>query len=371
MKRFLIFLVVPFILSACDLMQNNTASQSPLNTQTFTSSPSPSQKPTGTLYITATPLPPPVTATPFLPEELPLIEPENIANLQIIAEIPVKEIYNLTVSPAGIYVVTLSQHWEDRSRYMEVWNLNTGAQVYQQEKIDIPSDTFFLPGETTLVVLFPYDDHQVRNYDLPSGKIVSTLDIPFHIGALSPDGKFFAAGDRGDISTVTLYDFTTGEEISAINSVGRVSLLGFSPDGNLLVTGFSSFDHFYLRLWDVASLELITEMVDYSSPKFILDNSLAASSREGTVLLFDPKGWVPEGSIDTKDIYSNGRPRSFSKDGRILIFSDSYKTVFLDVTTGEEIFALPDYGDGLFSPNGNIVLTWCYQCNLTIWGVNP
>ena len=120
-------------------------------------------------------------------------------------------------------------------------------------------------------------------------------------------------------------------------------------------------------------MEPITEMVDYSSPKFTLDSSLAASSREGTVILFDSKGWVPHGSIDTKEIYSNGRPRSFSKDGRILIFSDSYKTVFLDVATGEEIFALPDYGDGLFSPNGNIVLTWYsrYNLNLMVWGVSP
>ena len=110
---------------------------------------------------------------------------------------------------------------------MEVWNLNTGVQVYQQEKIDIPSDTFFLPDETTLVVLFPYDDHQVRNYDLLSQEIVRTLEIPFHVGALSPDGKLFAAGsitENGDTSTITLYDFAAGKEMSTLNSIGRVGV---------------------------------------------------------------------------------------------------------------------------------------------------
>lgn len=290
------------------------------------------------------------------------------------AEIPVKEIYDLVVSPSGNYVATLSEHWEDRSRYMQVWNLNTGIQVYQQEKMDIPQGVFFLLDENMLTVLFSRDDPQVRIYDLTRGEIVRSLEIPFDKAALSPDGELLAAGsisDDGQSSTITLYDFATGEERSALKSVGQVMVLYFSPDGKHLVAGFQTNNNFRLKLWDVSSLKLVTEMVDYSSPIFTLDGNLAASQREAKIYLFDPKGWVLRGSLDNMDTYGNGKPRSFSKDGRILIGSDTYRTVFWELATGKAILTLSDYGYGLFSPAGNIVLTWCYQCNLTVWGVNP
>ena len=257
---------------------------------------------------------------------------------------------------------------------MQVWNLNTGAQVYQQEKMDIPWGLFFLPDETMLVVLFPRDDPQVRVYDLTRGEIVRSLEIPFDKGALSPDGELFAAGsitNNGESSTITFYDFATGQERSVLTSVGQVMVLYFSPDGKYLVAGFQTNNNFRLKAWEFASLKLVTEMVDYSSPVFTLDGTLAASHREAKIYLFDPKGWVLRGSFNNMDEYGSGRPQSFSKDGRILIGSDTYRTVFWEVATGKEIFARSDYGYGLFSPNGDIVLTWCYQCNLTVWGVNP
>ena len=334
---------------------------------------SPTHVPTETSFPTETPLPT-ATSTPFLPTGLTLIEPENIASLQRIAEIPVKEIYDLAISSSGNYVATLSEHWEDRSRYMQVWNLTTGLQVYQQEKMDIPGGLFFLPDENMLMVLFHRDDPPVRIFDLTRGEITRSLEIPFDKAALSPDGELFAASSitkDGESSVITLYDFATGEEKSALESVGQIMVLYFSPDGKHLVAGFQTNNNFRLKVWEVASLELVAEMVDYSSPVFTLDGDLAASQREAKIYLFDPKGWVLRGSFDNMDAYGNGRPRSFSKDGHILIGSDTYRTVFWEVATGKEIFNLSDYGYGIFSPAGNIVLTWCYQCNLAIWGVNP
>ena len=368
--KIIILLLIGIFLTSC---KYETSTQ---DIEVVTEAPLGTLTPTKTLLSTATPLPPTATPTPFLPAGLPLIDPENIASLQRIAEIPVKEIYQLTVSPAGNYVATLSTRWDDRSRYMEVWNLNTGTQVYQQEKMDIPSRLFFLPDETMLVVLFPYDEPQVRIYDLTRGEIVRTLDTAFDAGALSPDGKLFAASshsktDGAVSSTITLYDFATGKKISALNSVGQVVVLNFSPDGQLLVAGLRINLNSRDKIWKIASLELVSEMVNYSFPIFTLDSSLAASSKNGTVFLFDPKGWVSSGAFGNINAYANIRPQSFSKDGRILIGSDTYRALFWDVEKGEEIFAPPDYGFGFFSPTGKIVFTWCTQCNLTIWGVSP
>ena len=225
-----------------------------------------------------------------------------------------------------------------------------------------------------LVVLFPRDEPRVRIYNLTRGENVRTLDILLDEGALSLNGKLFVAGSiakDGESSTITLYDFATGQESSALSSVGQVMLLNFSPDGKYLVAGFQTNNNFRIKLWEIASLDLITEMANYSSPEFKLDSSLAASQRDGKIYLFAPKGWVLQGSIDNMDAYGNSKPRSFSKDGRILIGTDTNRTVFWEVATGQEIFALPDYGFGIFSPSGKIVLTWCYQCNLSVWGVNP
>jgi WD40 repeat protein len=402
MKPVLAFFLIPLFLSACALMQRSTASQppspsstfteimdesippsetltirfesSPTDTPVFTPTPSPTQKPTETAHHSATPLPPTLSPTPFLPSELHLISPENIADLQKIAEIPVKEIYQLAVSPAGNYVATLSEHWEDRSRYMQVWDLNSGAQVYQQENMDIPWGLFFLPDETSLAVLFPKDEPQIRMYDLSSGEIVRTLNIPLNVAALSPDGELFAAGSiakDGESSSIIFYDFATGQESAQLNSVGQVMVLSFSPDGKQLVAGLQTNNNFRLKIWDVASLALITELVNYSSPVYTLQGNLAASQREGKIYLFDPGGWLLRGSFDNMDEYGSGKPRSFSFDGKILIGSDTYSTVFWEPETGQEIFELPNYGDGLFSPSGKFVLTWCYQCSLAVWGVTP
>jgi len=401
-KPVLICLLIPVILSACALQRKTTTPQSlnptstiieiteeritpsatlitnieasPSPTSIISSTPSPTQKPIETAQISATPLPLTNTPTPFLPAGLSAIQPENITNLQQIAEIPVQEIYQLAVSPAGNYVATLSEHWEDRSRYMQVWDLNTGTQVYQQENMDIPWGLFFLPDKTSLAVLFPKDAPQIRIYDLSSAEIVRTLNIPFNVGALSPDGELFAAGsiaEDGESSTITFYDFATGQESAALKSVGQVMVLTISPDGKQLVAGFQTNNNFRLKVWNITSMALITELVNYSNPVYALQGNLAASQREGKIHLFDPAGWVLRSSFDDMDEYGNGKPRSFSKDGRILIGSDTYSTVFWEPATGQEIFALPDYGYGIFSPSGNIVLTWCYQCNLAVWGITP
>jgi len=306
---------------------------------------------------------------------MPLIEPENIAAIQPLAKIPNEDpfsIYELAISPMGTYVAYMAQNLNDRSTVFCVWSLKTGAQILNLE-IDPASGLFYLPDETQVLVI---SRDQIRSYDLASGELVNDMAVPLNSGALSPEGALLAAGIReeNDTSTITLYDFDTGQEIAALNDVGQVTFVEFSPDGKQILAGLGIGNTYWLKVWDVSSLKLRKELRNYSPPVFTLDGSLAVSKHEDHIILLDPQGWWARNSFTFEG--GNFYPQSFSKDGRIFIGSDGYSTVFWEVETGEVIYSMPDYGYGRFSPAGDLILSWVYTRDLTnrslvVWGVKP
>jgi WD40 repeat protein len=64
--------------------------------------------------------------------------------------------------------------------------------------------------------------------------------------ALSPDGKFLAAGHEKEIRR---WDTTTGKPLPSLTAINVVSSLLFSPDGRTLAAGSNEVIH----LWDVAT----------------------------------------------------------------------------------------------------------------------
>lgn len=101
--------------------------------ETPTTGPTETMRPTNTLRPTNSIHPPSSTPEPFLPSDLAQIGVENIGDLGLISGIPVMEIYNLAFSHSGKKLATLSEHWEDRSDYLEVWDLLSGDQILSQE----------------------------------------------------------------------------------------------------------------------------------------------------------------------------------------------------------------------------------------------
>ncbi len=206
---------------------------------------------TPTLQPTQTPLPTPIPPTPipepFLPESLQQIGAENITRLELLASLPVKEIYDLAFSPSGNLVATYSEPWDDRfNDYMNVWELTTGSQILAVDKWDSPSGLFFPPDETKL-----YADNRV--YDLASGEVIHTLEVAPQ--AFSPDGKTYATGDTlgaRDESTIKLVDTESQKEVFSLTHPGMVMHLEFSPDGRLLVGGFQVGNNYVNKVWEIS-----------------------------------------------------------------------------------------------------------------------
>ncbi len=110
------------------------------------------------------------------------------------------------------------------------------------------------------------EDKTIRVWDLASGKSVRTIrgeSAPGDTGAiyamaLSPDGKWLAAGGRfhqSDAkagSAIRLYEFASGKLVALLKGhAGVVNRLAFSPDGSRLISG--SGDNTAI-LWDTGSL---------------------------------------------------------------------------------------------------------------------
>jgi hypothetical protein len=55
----------------------------------------------------------------------------------------------------------------------------------------------------------------------------------------------------------------------------------------------------------------------------------------------------------------------------VLVVEDRYNIVFLETDSGRELLTLPGECEAHISPQGNILVTWCYQSEIRIWGATP
>ena len=384
-KRLLLLVFSLVLLTSCRTSTGSLTLEPTLSTQTATFPAAPAtttaQQPTETpttgptekLSPTDTILPPTFTPEPFLPQGLPLIEPENIVDLKTINVIPVKEIYALAFSQSGNKLATISERWQDRSRFIEVWDLVSGEQILFLDNLGTPWDPFFSPDETQLFVFNP--NQGIDIYDLAQKKLVRTMEINADGSAFSPDGKYIAIGDylgTPDESTIKVIDLATEQEQFTLTGQGMVMHIEFSPDGSLLVGGFQVSNHFRNFVWDISTLERVADLIDYDyGLTFSPDNRMAATVKRGKVSIFSTEGWVLGFSYGFKDPNRQVKPRAFTQDKQMLAAEDRYNIVFLETKTGEELFALPGECDLRFSPKGNTLITWCYQSEVKIWGVIP
>ena len=374
--RYLLLLLTFIILvSACD---KSTAEPIPIhsqvaNTPTTISIPStdtpqpPTKTPTlvPTRTYSPTQVPPTATSDPLLPEGLAQIDAGNIQQIQLLATLPVKEIYELTFSPSGNKLATLSEPWDDRfNDYLEVWDMTNGEQILLVEKWDSPEGLFFPPNETTLYA-------SNRLYDLAKGEVISTLEVVPK--AFSPDGGTYATGNyqgSPDESTVQIFDLASEEEVFGLKNPGMVMYLNFSPDGRLLTGGFQVSNNYVVKVWDIATGDLMKDLVNYyTGLTFSPNGNLAAARKANQIILLSTDGMIYQASYGFSDAYANPNPRGFSISGDLLAIEDRYNIRFLVPETGKELMNLANACDVKFSPNGKILVTWCYQGDLKIWGV--
>jgi WD40 repeat protein len=179
-------------------------------------------------------------------------------------------------------------------------------------------------------------------------------------GALSPDGRFFAASFPG--KEVRLFNRITGREQRPLKGfTGGASCLVFSPNGRFLAAGSWDLEKVEVHVWDVVAGK---ELHKLGGPKLIVTD--VAFSPDSTLLV----GGSLDGSVRVWDVQT-GKERSvfeddpivcvaFSSDGRLAWASGDKVTIF-DMMAGQKVLKIECYSHYVFhmafSPDGKRLAT--------------
>lgn len=195
--------------------------------------------------------------------------------------------------------------------------------------------------------------------------------------AISPDGKLLAAGLLGlREGEVRLFALATGELVATLASPAStraVDSLAFSPDGRRLLAASSLAEQ--MVLWDVASgrelkrLEVPREGEGVGAVAFLAGGAVLSASSNGT-------GLVRRWNLETGK--AEVLPRvpasslSLRRDGKVALSeSTEHSLVLWDVAAGEVMEELESHGLRVesvdFSPDGKLLAAGVTGLGVVLW----
>jgi WD40 repeat protein/serine/threonine protein kinase/tetratricopeptide (TPR) repeat protein len=197
--------------------------------------------------------------------------------------------------------------------------------------------------------------------------------------AFSPDGRHLATAsqDTTAVGEARLWDAATGQPVGrALPHNNWVSVMAFSPDSKVLVTGgYDSAIHF----WDASTGQRIDQPVRLGA--IVQD---LAFSPDGTVLAVGHarSGSTPEGVVfwDVSSRRERGRAKpapytllQFSPDGKLLVAAGGSSVRFMNSADGSDagprLSESSEINAVVFSPDGKEVLTGCTDGTARLWDV--
>ncbi len=186
----------------------------------------------------------------------------------------------------------------------------------------------------------------VRVWDVTTRKPL--MEVRAGRPALSPDGKLLASNAGKEVASdkeaVTLWDVDKKRKRVRLPIEAHVSSLAFSPDSKLLALGDQEGR---VCLWDVAKAEVIAEPGPNPAKPIVAllfspdGRILAYSSGEVAINAYG----VEKGKLvaTLKGDWSTDRVLAFSKDGKVLAYTDFKakggkrpRVVFWDIAAGKE-----------------------------------
>jgi len=323
----------------------------------------------------------------------PVISPDNVAQLTLVAELPMSG--SMAWSPDG---TTLA--------------VNSGGNVLLYSLDDLDSPPALVEGDFwiiaykpdgTLIGLQRGETSTTGSIlfdvvDVQSGETLVAIQIQSEFvtsPVFNPEGTLFAFGDDQygiqvwDVATGTLLGTLAGHEVPP-------STLAFSADSRWLASGAGTGDH-HVFLWDVALLAplrmLSPALPDIDVPAEVLAFSpdkrwLVAGTEQGQPLV----GWnlqnvLAETAADTApeiliDGLSGVFQVAFSPDSRLLAVGfypisaapSSVVVRLLDTATNATLGEWGDFPDGIaalsFSADGTLLATVGYDRSvIQLWGI--
>ena len=277
----------------------------------------------------------------------------------------------LVFSPDGRLVATTTF----RSSTIKLWETSTGRELRNLstgKQSAMGMSPFIVFSRDSRLVAAAAGDSTVKVWDVTSGRELQTLTTAqgtmasamggVSFMAFAPDGRLVTISD-----SIRVWDVASGQELRSIQmqSLNAAAFLAaeggaaLSPDGNQLAA-FDSEDKPRVRFWDlsngreVRTVSLPDEDMQSAELAFVPDGRvLVAPIVENKLKLWDITGKDNAGNERSlgpaKEMQSSIK---FSRDGRLLLFSERYTVKLLDVATGKELLTLNAPNSGVFAEQG-------------------
>jgi WD40 repeat protein len=301
-----------------------------------------------------------------------LLEPENVSEIQILAQHGVGNATDVAFSQNG--VVLAVGHSDGR---LSLWDTNLVKYLRElRGHTDWVYRVAFKKGAAASLASASKDGTlRIWGFPSPSGPLVGH-DGEVTCVDFSPS-EFAELASGSEDMTVKIWNLYTEEELR--NLSGHTSWIwgvAYSPDGSLLAS--ASADE-TVKLWDVETGQEIHTLQGHTSTVWQVDFSpdgdiLASASWDDTIKLWDVNTGTEFQTLSGHsdwvydiDFSLNGRIlASGSKDGMVILW---------DVVTGEQLNVLRGHSAAIrgvdFSPDGHFLASISEDGRLNIWGLQP
>lgn len=268
---------------------------------------------------------------------------------------------SIAISPDNKYVVSGSS--DGNFHVLQATNQENVRKIHHDKyvtSLDFSSDGRYVASSD--------EDGIVRVWNISTGnEFFNTETRGSHIDAIDMtlDGRYLAFVIRNRaydwelwVTTISVWEIATGQEITHLVDDSSAAPIAFSPDAKYIASG--GYDY-VIQVWDASTgKELIKLPFDneyISSIAFSSNGRYLVSTGQLSVRVFEISTGNEIARMIHDDIVSSA---AFSPDGKYIVSGGGYSARIWEVFTGKEIARLTPT-DGIssisFSPDGKYIVS--------------